>query len=122
MMPSTPCRYVHVEADGAVRELHPDERKWLETEYTGGDGTAPYVKDSYDERNGWGDLAGFLERSKLPDGIMVGDAPAENPSRGMNEEEYIAFLHSKGLEVVKNADGSLTVLGKKKVGRPGSSQ
>jgi len=39
-----PYRYVHVEADGSARELHPSERRYLETEFKGGDGAAPYIK------------------------------------------------------------------------------
>ena len=61
-------------------------------EFKGGDGAAPYVKSSYArsttrrpddpkhafsreeyiERDGWGELTGYLERSLLPDGIPAG--------------------------------------------------
>jgi hypothetical protein len=104
-----PYRYVHVEADGSARELHPSERRYLETEFKGGDGAAPYIKARYDERNGWGDLAGYLERSLLPDGIAVADAPAADPIRPLDQNEYVAWLRSKGVDVVENSDGSLTV-------------
>jgi hypothetical protein len=40
--------YVYVNADGTARELHPSEQKYLETEFKGGGGAAPYVK-----RAGW---------------------------------------------------------------------
>ena len=53
-------RYVYINADGTARELHADERAWLETEYTLGDGAMPSIKDSYEERNGWGELNGYL--------------------------------------------------------------
>jgi hypothetical protein len=72
-------RYVYVNADGTARELHPNERQYLETEFIPGDGAAPYVKDSYAERNGWGEIRGFLERSKLPGGTPVQDAPKAGP-------------------------------------------
>jgi hypothetical protein len=36
--------YVYVNADGTARELHPSEQKYLETEFKGGGGAAPYVK------------------------------------------------------------------------------
>ena len=104
-----PNPYVHVEADGAARELHPSERRYLETEFKGGDGAAPYIKSRYDERNGWGDLTGYLERALLPDGLAVAAAPADDPMRPLNQEEYVAWLRRKGVEVVENSDGSLTV-------------
>ena len=104
-----PHRFVHVEADGSARELHPSERRYLETEFKGGDGAAPYIKSRYDERNGWGDLTGYLDRTLLPDGIAVADAPADDPTRPLNQEDYIAWLRGKGVEVMENPDGSFTV-------------
>jgi hypothetical protein len=44
--------YVYVNADGSARELHPNERQYMETEFVLGDGAAPYVKDGYASRNG----------------------------------------------------------------------
>ena len=71
-------------ADGTARELHAGERAYLETEFKGGDGAMPYIKDTCDERNGWGELNGYLKRAALPAGTPVGDAPAEDPSRGLS--------------------------------------
>ena len=104
-----PYPYVHVEADGSARELHASERRYLETEFKGGDGAAPYIKSRYDERNGWGDLAGYLERSLLSDGIAIADAPADDPIRPLGREEYVAWLRGKGVEVIEKDDGSFTV-------------
>ena len=104
-----PYPYVHIDADGSARELHPSERRYLETEFKGGDGAAPYIKSHYDERNGWGDLSGYLERTLLPDGIAVADAPADDPIRPLGRDGYAAWLRGKGVEVIENADGSLTV-------------
>jgi hypothetical protein len=89
--------YVYINADGTARELHADERAWLDTEYKGGDGAMPNVKDSYDERNGWGELNGYLARTALPAGMPVADAPAESPIRTMSVDELIAWLRSKGV-------------------------
>ena len=105
-------QYVYVNADGTARELHASERQYLETEFQGGDGAMPYIKDTYDERNGWGELNGYLKRSELPEGIPIAEAPAENPDRPMNREESIAWLRAKGVEVVEDADGSYTALAK----------
>jgi len=79
-------RYVYVNADGTARELHPSEQKYLETEFKGGDGAAPYVKSSYAQRDGWGELTGYLERSLLPDGIPIHDAPADDPKHAFSRE------------------------------------
>lgn len=107
-----PYAYVYINADGTARELHAGERAYLETEFTGGDGAMPYVKNSYDERNGWGELNGYLERASLPAGTPVAAAPAEDPSRPLSREDYIAWLRGKGVAVTENSDGSLTLHGR----------
>jgi len=104
--------YIYVNADGTAREVHAGERTYLETEFQGGDGAMPYIKDTYDERNGWGDLNGYLKRAQLPAGIPIAEAPAEDPNRPMSREESVAWLRAKGVEVVENADGSYTMLPK----------
>ena len=104
-----PFPYVYIDAEGTARELHAAERAWLETEYKGGDGAAPYVKDSYEERNGWGELSGYLKRDALPAGTAVADAPLEDPRRPITREDFAAWLRSKGVDVTENDDGSMTV-------------
>ncbi len=106
-----PYPYIYINADGTARELHAGERAYLETEFKGGDGAMPYVKDSYEERNGWGEISGYLKRAALPAGMPVADAPAEDPRRPMSREDTIAWLRGKGVEVTENSDGSLTVHG-----------
>jgi hypothetical protein len=101
--------YVYVNADGTARELHPNERQYLETEFVLGDGGAPYVKSSYADLNGWGEIRGFLERAKLPEGMPIQDAPKEDPSRYMDKAEYAEWLKSKGLKVIEKSDGSLLI-------------
>jgi hypothetical protein len=99
--------YVYVNADGTARELHPNEREYLETEFLPGDGAAPSVKDSYAERNGWGEITGYLKRSKLPGGTPIQDAPKEDPTRPLSEAEYAEWLRSKGVRVAEKNAGSL---------------
>jgi hypothetical protein len=111
MPTAAPYPYIYVNADGTARELHANERQYLETEFRPGDGAAPYVKGSYAQRNGWGDLAGYLERSSLPHGTQIHDAPAEDPHRSRTKEEQMAWFRSKGMEVTENSDGSFTVGG-----------
>jgi hypothetical protein len=100
-----PYPYVYINADGTAREVHADERAYLETEYKGGDGAMPYIKDSYEERNGWGELKGYLARTALPARMPVADAPAENPNRPMSPKELIGWLRSKGVRVTENGGG-----------------
>jgi len=102
MPAAAPYPYVYVNADGAARELHAAERAWLETQYTPGDGAAPYIKDSYAERNGWNELNGYLARASLPAGVTVADAPAENPRKPMSIDDFIAWLAKKGVRATKN--------------------
>lgn len=105
MSAAAPYPYIYINADGTARELHPSERVWLETEYTLGDGAAPNVKSDYAERNGWGELNGYLARAALPAGTPVGDAPAEDPIRPMSIDEFIAWLAKKGVRATKNDGG-----------------
>ena len=104
--------YIYVNADGTARELHANERTYLETEFQGGDGAMPYIKSDYQERDGWGEISGYLKRALLPAGTAIHAAPTEDPSKPLSREESIAWLRAKGVEVVENADGSYTMLGK----------
>jgi hypothetical protein len=108
-----PYPYIYVNADGTARELHASERAWLETEYTLGDGAMPRIKDSYDERNGWGEIRGYLQRADLPAGMAVGDAPAEDPIKPMSIDEFIAYLAKKGVRATKS-DSPPAVPGQKR--------
>jgi hypothetical protein len=109
MSTAAPYPFVHVDADGTARELHDRERRYLETEFKGGDGAAPYIKSSYEERNGWGDLSGYLQRAPLPDGTAVAAAPAQDPNPPMSREEFIAWLRRKGVAVTDDGDAARTV-------------
>ena len=69
------------------------------------------MKSTFDAPNGWGSVKGFLHRSKLPDGLSVAAAPANNPNPPMSKAEYMAFLKDKavqfGFEVVEKSDGTV---------------
>lgn len=66
-----PYPYVWVLADGRVRELSAGEKAFLETPFLPGDGAAPSTKADYQQKNGWGNLAGYCRRSKIPEGIEI---------------------------------------------------
>jgi hypothetical protein len=104
-----PYPYIYVNADGTARELHATERAYLETEYKLGDGAMPYVKDTYDERNGWGELSGYLKRKALPAGTAVADAPLEDPRRPLTRADFANWLRGKGVDVIEHDDGSMSI-------------
>ena len=61
------------------------------------------------KKNGWGEVKGYLKRSKLPPGIPVGAAPEQEPRMPLTKADHIEFLRAKGMDVVENSDGSFTV-------------
>jgi hypothetical protein len=105
--------YIFVNHDGTVRELHASERQYLEQAFMPADGGRPYVKSTFDACDGCGSVKGFLHRSKIPDGLSVAPAPANNPNPPMSKADQIAFLKEKavqfGLEVVDKSDGTVQV-------------
>jgi hypothetical protein len=103
-----PYAYIYVNSDGSARELHPDERQYLETPFHPADGARPYIKNSYTQKDGWGEITGYMRRSKLPHALPVEPVPRENPIKPLKREDQIRFLREKGMEVVENSDGSFT--------------
>lgn len=87
-----PYPFVFVNEDGSVRELHAAERRYLETPFEGSDGARPYIKTSFDERNGWGNLRGFCYRSLVPADRPIAAAPLDDPHPPMTMEEYVEWL------------------------------
>ncbi|MGC1354440.1 MAG: hypothetical protein WA851_01370 [Xanthobacteraceae bacterium] len=80
MSTAGPYPYIYVNPDGTARELHANERVYLETPFKVGDGNTPYIKIDYDARDGWGEIRGYLGRSKLPQDIPIQPAPVEDPT------------------------------------------
>ena len=109
---TTPYPYVFVNADGTVRELHESERTYLETPFYPTDGARPYVKSSYDQKDGWGGMEGFCPRSVIPSSFDILAAPSEDPTEASKKrlfEKQIRYAKEKGFEVTENADGRLTL-------------
>jgi hypothetical protein len=104
-----PYPYIYVNDDGSARELRRTEQEHLETPFLGADGDRPYVKWRYSQRNGWGDLGGFLKRTKLPRGILVGPAPVEEPEWDA-KAETIRRAREMGCDVIENKNGSYTIV------------
>lgn len=64
-------RYVQIRDDGSAHELGPWDAAYLATDFHGGDGGRPYIKESYETRTPDGRLRGFLERRQLPANVVV---------------------------------------------------
>jgi len=103
-----PYPYIYVNDDGTARELHTTEREYLETPFLGPDGGRPYVKWHYRQKNGWGDIGGFLKRSRLPGKVSVNPAPAGEPSRDARRE-MIRRAREMGCDIAENTDGGFTI-------------
>ncbi len=73
-----PYMYVFVNDDGSARELSPSERAYLETPFHPFDSGRPYMKSSYDQKDGRGRLSGFCLRAHIPPHIAIADAPRED--------------------------------------------
>jgi hypothetical protein len=104
-----PYPIVFVEKDGTVRELHAAEKKYLETPFYRSDGARPYVKRSYQQKDGFGSIMGYCYRSKIPSDITIHSAPIEDPtdlySQELNEDT-IKFAEEHGFEYVEE-DGKM---------------
>jgi hypothetical protein len=61
-----PYPYVYVLENGSIRELTKSEKEYLETPFHPGDSGRPYVKDSYNSKDGWGKISGFCARYLVP--------------------------------------------------------
>lgn len=113
---TVPYPYVYVEKDGTVRELHASEHKHLETPFYPTDGSRPYVKNSYNQKNAVGSMRGYCLRSKIPSHIKIDDSPTEDPitlSKQELIEHEINISEEQGFELIKDEEGKLTFQRKK---------
>jgi hypothetical protein len=78
-MPNASEVLVYVNDEGSARELSETEKKYVDTEFSPLDGARPHIKTRYEQRNGWGNLSGFLQRKDVPVGLPIN--PAETASQ-----------------------------------------
>ena len=64
-------KYVHIDYDGSVRELYPEEVEHLSQKYHGADGGRPYIKNSYEQKTSDGKLSGYILRRRVPKDIHI---------------------------------------------------
>jgi hypothetical protein len=80
-MPNASEVLVYINDDGSARELSETEKKYVDTEFSPLDGARPHIKTRYEQRNGWGNLSGFLQRRDVPVGMPINLAPSETTSQ-----------------------------------------
>lgn len=79
-MPKPSEALIWIDVDGSARELTDAEKGYVDTEFSPFDGARPYIKAQYRDRNGWGELSGYLLRTELPDSVPISPAPPPKPS------------------------------------------
>jgi len=99
-----PYPYVYVNDDGTVRELNTNERQYLETSFHPADGSVPYIKRTYKQRDGWGNISGFCHRKKIPSKIEISDPPVDEQTILSDQDvvdELVKLTKDKGFKVVE---------------------
>lgn len=105
----TGFKFVYVNLDGSARELSPAEQAYLSEEFSGGDGGRPYIKISYESRDGWGALSGYIERRRVPSRIKISPVhPGYDDAVKAIAEDFVDMQRAAGDIIVKNPDGSIT--------------
>ena len=102
-------KFVYVNHDGSVRELSPEEQAYLSEEFHGSDGGRPYIKWSYESRDGWGSQSGFIERRGVPARIEILPVHPDYDAAEKKLREDLPHPHQDaGDVIVQNPDGSVT--------------
>jgi hypothetical protein len=111
-------KYVYVNQDGTVRELSPGEQVYLSTKFMGGDGARPYIKTSYESRDGWGSRSGYIRRRQVPAQIKILSIHPEFDKREMELEYDMLGSNRVANDIIEtNADGSITCTPNPKISR-----
>lgn len=108
-----PYPYVYVNEDGSARELHVSERTILETPYSPLDSGQPYIKNSYEQKDGRKKLCGYCPRVKIPSTIHILPAPQEDPiaaARKKHAAWMIQYAKEHGFGYTENANGTITII------------
>jgi hypothetical protein len=109
--PEAGFKFVYVNQDGTARELSPAEQAYLSEEFSGGDSGRPYIKTSYESRDGWGSQSGFIERRRLPGRIKIlpvhADYDQKEKALGF---DWLDSHRAVGDLIQTNPDGSITCI------------
>jgi hypothetical protein len=91
--------FVYVNQDGSVRELSANEREYLSKDFSGGDGDRPLIKTSYESRDGWASLSGFMWRNLVPKSVRIEPVHPQYDSEGsLTLEQFIAEFGAGDVE------------------------
>lgn len=102
---------VYVNQDGSMRELSPKEQAYTSEEFENYDSGRPYIKSNYKSVDGWGSQSGFMERRRVPKGLVV--LPVHSNYDAREEEmgnDMFAAERAAGYIIQENGDGSTTVM------------
>lgn len=100
--------FVHVNHDGSVRELSPEERAYLTAEFSPGDSGRPYVKTFYAGRDGWGSRSGFIRRRAVPSHLTIEPVHPDYDARVKAlVVDPLASHRAAGDIIATQADGSV---------------
>lgn len=106
--PEPGFEFVHVNHDGSVRELSPDERTYLSTDFAPGDSARPNVKTLYASRDGWGSRSGFIRRRAVPSHVTIEPVHPEYDARVKAlVVDPLASHRAAGDMIATQADGSV---------------
>ncbi len=113
---SVPYPYVYVEKDGKVRELHAGERTYLETPFYPTDGSRPFVKSFFNQKNDVGDMRGYCLRSKIPSDTVIHEPPMKDPTV-LSYDEFIEneikMAEELGFDIFDKGNGKVVFRKKK---------
>jgi hypothetical protein len=101
-------RFVYINQDGSAREVSPEERDYLSQEFHGSDGGRPYIKSSYESRDGWGSRSGFLERRRVPARLEILPVNPDYDAAVKELSEDAMEVHRVAGDIIElNAEGSI---------------
>jgi hypothetical protein len=83
---------VWINVDGSARDLTDAEKRHVDADFSPFDGARPYIKSTYQQHNGWGELSGYLQRTEVPDGIPINAAPPESPPQQQTAESVASAI------------------------------
>jgi hypothetical protein len=103
--------YVYVNQDGSVRELSPNEREYLEKDFSPFDGARPYIKSSYESLDGWGSMSGFIPRKMVPTDIRIDPVNPQYDSLVSNDSVDFLEAHRLAGDIIETGpDGRITCI------------
>jgi hypothetical protein len=62
---------VWINVDGSARDLTDAEKRPVDADFSPFDGARPYIKSTYQQRNGWGELSGYLPQQQTAESVAM---------------------------------------------------